>query len=91
MGREKQPWPGPQDWGPGEEMEGREGKMEGWRDEGVGVGLGLISSQTNWEEKGPHMLCLTSQPAGEKVGGGGGGGWGFLWGGASWNLKVKGP
>lgn len=28
--------------------------------------LSLISSQTNWEEKGPHMLCLTSQPAGEK-------------------------
>lgn len=30
--------------------------------------LGLISRQTNWEEKGPHMLCLTSLPAGEKAG-----------------------
>lgn len=29
---------------------------------------GLISRQTNWEEKGPHMLRLTSQPAGEKPG-----------------------
>lgn len=34
--------------------------VEGW--------LGLISRQTNWEEKGPHMLCLTSLPAGEKAG-----------------------
>lgn len=29
--------------------------------------MGLISSQTNWEGKGPQMLCLTSQPAGEKA------------------------
>lgn len=32
--------------------------------------MGLIRRQTNWEEKGPHMLCLTSQPAGEKAGAG---------------------
>ena len=30
--------------------------------------LVLISRQTNWEEKGPHMLRLTSQPAAKKVG-----------------------
>ena len=28
--------------------------------------LGLISWPSNWEENGPHMLCLTSQSAGER-------------------------
>jgi len=34
---------------------------------GIRHGRGLISRRTNWEEKGPHMLRLTSQPAREKA------------------------
>lgn len=48
----------------------RYGGKEDWVAELERGWLGLISRQTNWEEKGPHMLRLTSQPAGEKGGGG---------------------
>lgn len=44
-------------------MEARRTGWQRWKE-----WLGLISRQTNWEEKGPHMLRLTSQSAGERAG-----------------------